>query len=92
MKIVTQVIDAFPCDSTIYQVERNEELLLKVPEPTHMKLWRDYGVLEAIHFPMEYTPMKFSPPRDVYGGDFLRLEWQLMNFRQPFYHRNSAIT
>ena len=32
--------------------------------------------------------MKFAPPRGVFESDFLRLEWQSMDNRQPFYHRN----
>lgn len=91
MAIVTEFIDAYPSESTAYQVKRNEELLLQQPEPSHMKLWRDYDLLGALHFPLEYKPAKFSPPRDVYGGDFMRIEWQQMDFRQPFYHRNADV-
>jgi uncharacterized cupin superfamily protein len=56
-----------------------------------MKLWRNHDPLVAVHFAQQYIPAKFAPPRDIYAGNFLRLEWQQMNTRQPFYHRNADV-
>ncbi|KAL2204835.1 hypothetical protein CC79DRAFT_1358939 [Sarocladium strictum] len=91
MVAVTQVFDALPEGPMEITVQRNEELFLTHPTPTAMKLWRDWEPLTAIHFPTEFKPAKFAPPMDVYAGKTLRLEWQQMNNRQPFYHRNMDV-
>lgn len=91
MTIVTELIDALPYHETIRKVDRNEHLLLKKPEPGAMKLWHDYDMLGVIHFPQNYIPSKFAPPIGVYECDNLRLEFQKMNARQPFYHRNADV-
>lgn len=91
MKTVTEILDPFPVDGNIHKLKRREDLLLQVPPPTAMKLWRTHDPLVAVHFPQQYIPAKFAPPRDIYAGDFLRLEWQQMNARQPFYHRNADV-
>jgi mannose-6-phosphate isomerase-like protein (cupin superfamily) len=89
--LVTELIDSFPIGDTVRRIQRNEELLLTKPEPGVMKLWRDYDLLRAISFPTKYVPSKFAPPVDVYDSDQLRIEWQKMDFRQPFYHRNADV-
>lgn len=92
MNDVIENIDALPCNDSVWSVERQEELLLTTPEQRGpVKLWHDYPALEVVHFPPQYTPKKFSPPKSVYEGPKLRLEWQDMNNRQPFYHRNADV-
>ncbi|SPO07560.1 uncharacterized protein DNG_10255 [Cephalotrichum gorgonifer] len=91
MATVTEIIDAFPENDSVFEILRREELLLQVPPPSAMKLWRDHALLTAVHFRQNYIPAKFAPPRDIFTGDFLRLEWQQMNNRQPFYHRNADV-
>lgn len=91
MAAVTEIIDFLPVNTSIYPVERNEKLLLQTPNPQGRKYWRDYPLLQAVNLSLEFSPAQFAPPRDIFGGDFLRLEWQQMNFRQPFYHRNADV-
>ena len=91
MAIVAELIDGFPIHDTVRHVQRDEKLLLTKPSPTAMKLWRDYDLLSAITFPTSYIPSKFAPPLGVYESDFVRIEWQKMTGRQPFYHRNADV-
>lgn len=91
MSTVLEIIDSLPIDDTVRQVQRNEELLLTKPDPGAMKLWRDYELLGVIHFPTHYIPSKFAPPLGVFESDHVRIEYQKMNFRQPFYHRNADV-
>lgn len=56
-----------------------------------MNLWRDYDSLTVINVPTKCIPSKFAPPLDVYENQYIRLESQKMNFRQPFYHRNADV-
>ncbi|WP_020389724.1 hypothetical protein [Kribbella catacumbae] len=74
-------------------IDRDEHLLLAPPHPSKLpiKLWNDYEPLPVVHFPQEYVEQKFAPPRGVYENDQLRVEWQVMNGRQPFYHRNCDV-
>ena len=89
--IITQIIDSLPEPGTTVQLRRNEDLFLTVPAPRGPRPWQKHDPLSVCHFAQIYTPAKFSPPRDVYGGDDLRLEWQQMEGRQPFYHRNADV-
>ena len=89
--VVTELIDGFPVDDTILQVKRVESLFLTKPPPGPMKLWRDYDLLQAVSLPTKYIPSKFAPPLGVYESDYVRVEWQKMDFRQPFYHRNADV-
>jgi len=91
MAIVAELIDTFPPDQTARVIERQEELLLAPPLPGPMKLWKDAEPLEVVHFGQEYEAQPFAPPRGVYESDFLRVEWQTMDNRQPFYHRNCDV-
>jgi uncharacterized cupin superfamily protein len=91
MSIVTELLDAWPLADDIRVIPRRENLLLQPPPETAMKMWRDYSLLQAVHFPNEYIAAEFSPPKDIFCGDTLRLEWQQMNARQPFYHRNADV-
>ncbi|KAH8901201.1 hypothetical protein GQ53DRAFT_814675 [Thozetella sp. PMI_491] len=91
MSIVGHVFDAIPESEDVVVLQRREELLLSTPPPTEMKLWREHPTLQGTHFAQEYVPAKFAPPRDVYDGKTFRLEWQQMDNRQPFYHRNADV-
>jgi uncharacterized cupin superfamily protein len=88
---VKEIIDGFPSQTDTFEVQRQEDLLLTRPDPGNLKLWSDPELLKVIHLPTKYIPADFAPPKDVYGNDFLRLEWQQMNNRQPFYHRNADV-
>ena len=91
MGVVTEIIDSFPVDDKVLRLSRNEELLLTKPEPGVMKFWRDYDLLTAYHQPTKYFESKFAPPLGIYESDFVRVEWQKLNQRQPFYHRNADV-
>lgn len=85
-------MDLLPAKNIKWSVERNEQLLLTTPEHRGpVKFWEDYPPLDIVHFSPIYKPSKFSPPKSVYEGPTLRLEWQDMNFRQPFFHRNADV-
>ena len=90
MPIVTELLDGFPIDDGVLEIQRDEELLLTKPELKFVKL-TDHKPLQVIHFPTEYVPQPFSPPKGVYESDYLRVEWQQMKGRQPFYHRNADV-
>jgi uncharacterized cupin superfamily protein len=89
--VVSEIIDALPSEGPALHVERNEELLFSLPERSAVKLWSDYEPLPIFRFPAQYAPIRFAPPQGVFEGPCLRLEWQTMNFRQPFYHRNTDV-
>ncbi|WP_113705120.1 hypothetical protein [Nonomuraea lactucae] len=89
--IVNEVIDGLPYNPEVRTVARRRDLLLSDPPAGPVKLWQDLTPLEAVHFPQEYVHEGFAPPRGVYESDFLRVEWQKMDFRQPFYHRNCDV-
>jgi len=74
-------------------IARDEHLLLSPPHPAKVpvKLWRDHPPLAVVHFPQEYRDHPYAPPRGVYENDEIRIEWQIMNNRQPFYHRNCDV-
>lgn len=80
-------------DGPARTVERDEHLLLSPPHPNPfpMKLWRDHEPLGVVHFPVEYEAVPFAPPRGVYENARIRVEWQTMDNRQPFYHRNCDV-
>jgi uncharacterized cupin superfamily protein len=90
MPIVFEVLDSFPKSDLVRVIERNEELLLQIPKPKIAKMWEESPApLPVYHFSAQYKPMPFAPPRGVFEGPSLRFEWQNINGRQPFYHRNS---
>jgi len=89
VETVTEIIDAFPLELLTLTVERREELLLADPLETAIKLWPETRPIEAVHYSQVYESRPFAPPREVYADDHLRVEWQTMNNRQPFYHRNT---
>ncbi|KAI9372222.1 hypothetical protein BJX61DRAFT_542920 [Aspergillus egyptiacus] len=91
MTTVTEILDAWPVADDVRFIPRREDLLLQKSPETAIQMWHDYALLKAVHFPTDYVPAQFSPPKDVFGGDAVRVEWQQMNARQPFYHRNADV-
>lgn len=91
MPIVSEYFDALPTDGPAWELERDERLLFQVPDHPMGRSWKDLSPLPVYHFPATYEPLKFAPPRGVFEGPYLRLEWQNMNGRQPFYHRNTDV-
>ncbi len=87
--IVTEVLDGFPVDDSIREIQREETLLHIWPDPGKMKIWNSYPSLGAINFSMQHIPGPFIPPRGVFRSDYIHIEYQGMNGRQPFYHRNT---
>lgn len=80
-------------EEPLRSIVRDEQLLLAPPHPPKMKSspWRDHPALSVVHYPPEYRAQPFAPPRGVYENDEIRVEWQTMNNRQPFYHRNCDV-
>ncbi|MEU2282932.1 hypothetical protein ABZ614_13520 [Streptomyces sp. NPDC013178] len=93
MGSVTEVIAVICSDEPSRTVERDEHLLLSPPHPNPLpiKLWRDHEPLSVVHFSQQYEGVPFAPPRGVYESDQIRVEWQTMEGRQPFYHRNCDV-
>ncbi|MCT7658011.1 hypothetical protein [Mycobacterium deserti] len=82
--------DVFPFGTASHVLTRTEELLLGLTDDAP-----PYGgagqPLDVVHFDIAFQPKEFAPPVGVYEGEYLRLEWQQMDFRQPFYHRNADV-
>ncbi|MFJ6730122.1 hypothetical protein ACIQPQ_35005 [Streptomyces sp. NPDC091281] len=93
MRTVTEVLATVFSDRPDPRVERDELLLLSPPHPNPfpVKLWSDHEPLSVVHFPQEYEAVPFAPPRGVYESARVRVEWQTMDNRQPFYHRNCDV-
>ncbi|MFC9424324.1 hypothetical protein [Streptomyces sp. NPDC056987] len=93
MGIVTEVVAVIGSDQPSRTIERDEHLLLSPPHPNPfpVKLWSDQESLTVVHFPQEYEAMPFAPPRGIYESAQARVEWQTMDNRQPFYHRNCDV-
>lgn len=93
MRTVSEHVMLFGADEPQRVLERDEHQLLAAPHPNPMpiKLWNDQEPLAVVHFPVEYGARPFAPPRGVFENDKLRVEWQTMDNRQPFYHRNCDV-
>ncbi|MET7542991.1 hypothetical protein [Streptomyces sp. NPDC005507] len=93
MGTVTEVIAVVWSDVPPRTVSRDEHLLLSPPHPNPfpVKLWHDHEPLPVVHFPQVYEAVPFAPPRAVYESAQVRVEWQTMDNRQPFYHRNCDV-
>ncbi|WP_432181604.1 hypothetical protein [Streptomyces sp. NBC_00063] len=93
MGIVPEVVAVIGSPQPSRIVERDEHLLLSPPHPSPfpVKLWRDHEPLTVVHFPQEYAATPFALPRGVYESAQVRVEWQTMDNRQPFYHRNCDV-
>ncbi|MHA4854277.1 hypothetical protein L1080_032770 [Rhodococcus sp. MSC1_016] len=92
MNVVEDVM-VMASEQPLRSVERDEHLLLAAPHPgkTPIKLWRDHPLLTVVHYPQQYRAQPFAPPRGIYENDQIRIEWQTMDNRQPFYHRNCDV-
>lgn len=93
MSVVVEDITVIGADRPLRSIDRDELLLLAPPYPSKMpiKLWRDQDPLSIVHYPQEYRAQPFAPPRGVYENAQVRVEWQTMDNRQPFYHRNCDV-
>jgi uncharacterized cupin superfamily protein len=90
MDVVVEMIDVFPHDRPVRSIKRDERRLFERPGTAQMKfLTADIEPLKVYTLPSKYAPVAFGPPRGVFEGPYLRLEWQNINGRQPFYHRNA---
>ncbi|WP_194892708.1 hypothetical protein [Catenulispora pinisilvae] len=90
---VTEELVVIGSQSPLRSVERDENLLLAPPYPPKLKTrpWREHEPLAVVHYPREFQAQPFAPPRGVYENDQIRVEWQTMDNRQPFYHRNCDV-
>ena len=91
--IVTELIDGLPYDNSLHEILRDETLLLQpTPDPGPMKIWAaTYPPIGVLNFPMTHVRGPFTPPKGVFESDYIHIEWQRMNGRQPFYHRNQGL-
>jgi quercetin dioxygenase-like cupin family protein len=80
-------------DQPRQSVVRDEHLLLSPPHPPKVpiKLSGEFSPLTVVHYPQEFVPEAYAPPRGVYENDEIRVEWQKLDGRQPFYHRNCDV-
>ncbi|EWC59785.1 hypothetical protein UO65_4928 [Actinokineospora spheciospongiae] len=92
MKVVEDVV-VMESDRPLRSIDRDEELLLAPPHPGEvpMKLASEHPPLTVVHHPQQYRAQPFAPPRGLYENDQIRVEWQTMDNRQPFYHRNCDV-
>ncbi len=92
VRIVDEIIDGFPTNRPVRTIKRDEKRFFDKPDPALMRfVTADVQPLGVYKFISKYEPVRFSPPRGVFEGPFLRLEWQTINGRQPFYHRNADV-
>ncbi|MEU8898707.1 hypothetical protein [Nocardia sp. NPDC048505] len=93
MSVVIEDIVTMTSEVPLRSIRRDERDLLAPPHPGTLpiKLWRDHPPLTVVHFPQRYRAQPFAPPRGVYENDQIRIEWQTMDNRQPFYHRNCDV-
>ncbi|WP_194820507.1 hypothetical protein [Nocardia sp. XZ_19_385] len=92
MKVIEDVV-VMAAATALRSIARDEDQLLAPPHPAKapIKLWRDQPPLNVVHFPQRYRAQPFAPPRGIYESDQIRVEWQTMDNRQPFYHRNCDV-
>lgn len=89
---VTETIRSEPFDRPDRVVERDEARLFEAPPAAAIRfLGPPLPPLAVYTIPMTYRPVPFSRPEGVFEGPTLRLEWQTMTGRQPFYHRNADV-
>ncbi|WP_312878186.1 hypothetical protein [Lentzea indica] len=93
MQPVVEDVMVMAREQPLRSVLRDEYSLLSPPHASKVpiKLWRDHELLPVVHFPQQYCSQPFAPPRGVYENDEIRVEWQTMDSRQPFYHRNCDV-
>ena len=86
---VTEILDAFPGNESPQTFAREERLLLSPATRPIPSLAEAAAPLEAVHFRPDYVPLDaFRSPSCVYQQGPTLLEWQTMDSRQRFYHRN----
>ncbi|MFI6703013.1 hypothetical protein ACIBJC_29420 [Streptomyces sp. NPDC050509] len=92
MSVVEDVM-VLGSDHPLRSIVRDEHLLLSPPHPPKVpvKLWAEHPPLTVVHYPQQYEPEAFAPPRGVYENEEIRVEWQKLDGRQPFYHRNCDV-
>lgn len=91
MSVVEDVM-VLGSDHPLRSIVRDEHLLSPPHAPkVPVKLWQEHPPLTVVHYPQQYEPEAFAPPRGVYENDEIRVEWQKMDGRQPFYHRNCDV-
>ena len=92
MRVVEDIV-VMGSEVPLRSLVRDEGLLLSPPHPPKAppKLWSDQRLLDVVHFPAEYGTVAYAPPRVVYQNDNIMVEWQTLNGRQPFYHRNADV-
>jgi quercetin dioxygenase-like cupin family protein len=78
-------------DQPLQSVVRDEHLLLSPPHPNVPFKLPDQPPLTVVHYPQEFSEVPYAPPRGVYENDEIRVEWQILQGRQPFYHRNCDV-
>ena len=92
MNIVTEVMSSEPLDRPARTIRRDEARLFESPpEPIMKAMGEPFAPLAVYEVPIAYLPAPFGRPQGVFEGETLRLEWQQMNARQPFYHRNADV-
>ena len=92
MTIVREVIDSYPREEATRSVPRDEARLFEKPDASMARfITAETTPIAVYSFPAAYEPVKFAPPRGVFEGSVLRCEWQTMDGRQPFYHRNTDV-
>jgi uncharacterized cupin superfamily protein len=92
MTVVIETMSNEPFDRPERIVERDEAKLFEAPPAAAQRfLGAELTPLAIYTIPMAYAPVSFSRPEGVFEGPSLRLEWQTMTGRQPFYHRNADV-
>lgn len=91
MKVVDD-INIFGADGPLRSVVRDEHWLLSGPPgQAQIMAWQDHPPLQVVHFSKEYHAEPLSLPRVLFEHDEMRVEWQTMDSRQPFLHRNCDV-
>ena len=92
MGIVREVINSRPFDGADRTIHRDEAKLFEaVPAPAMRFLGTELPPLDVFTVPVVYEPVPFAPPRGVFEGSVMRLEWQPLNGRQPVSRRNADV-
>ena len=89
--IVTERLDGVPFDDSVREIQRNEKLLHRWPDPAPMNIWQKYDPIGKVNLPMYHVKGPFTPPQGVFESEYIHIEYQKMNGRQPFYHRNTDV-
>ncbi|MDJ0105497.1 hypothetical protein QM646_03710 [Rhodococcus erythropolis] len=90
---VVEDIMVMGSEQPLRSLTRDEHLLLSPPQKSALpiKVGSEHALLTVAHFSQDYQAQPFAPPRGLYENDEVRVEWQTMDNRQPFYHRNCDV-